>query len=203
MIENPLIPIDRLSSFYLYKRITAWVFRFLHNCKANIRKTQLKAGPLTLEELNVSANYWYAVIQGTHFPNELRILSKDSLEIHRSSKIYSLNPLIDDHGILQVGGRQQRAKFSCNSQHPIILDSRHPLTKLLIRSEHIRLLHGGSLLISSSLFRNFHLLGGRRAICCIVRNCVTCRRRSPKTSTQMMGLLPPERIIPDMVLEHV
>ena len=85
VIENPLIPIDRLSSFYLYKRITAWVFRFLHNCKAKIRKTQLKAGPLTLEELNLSVNYWYAVIQGAHFSNELRILSKDSLEIQRST----------------------------------------------------------------------------------------------------------------------
>ena len=185
------------------KRITAWAFRFLHNCKAKIRKTQLKAGPLTLEELNVSANYWYAVIQGTHFPNELRILSKDSLEIHRSSKIYSLNPFIDDQGILQVSGRQQRAKFSYSSRHPIILDSRHPLTKLLIRSEHIPLLHSGSLLISSSLFCNFHRLGGRRAICSIIRNCVTCRRRSPKTRTQMMGQLPPERITPDMVFERV
>ena len=151
----------------------------------------------------MSVNYWYAVIQGTHFPNELRILSKDSLEIQRSSKIYSLNPFIDDQGILRVGGRQQRAKFSYNSRHPIILDSRHPPTKLLIRSEHIRLLHGGSLLISSSLFRNFHLLGGRRAICSIVCNCVTCRRQSPKKRTQMMEQLLPEHIIPDMAFEHV
>jgi len=89
-LKNPIILIDQLSSFNLYKHVTAGVFRFLHNCMAKIRKTQLKAGPLTLEELNVSANYWYTVIKGTHFPNELRILSKDSLEIPRLTLLIPL-----------------------------------------------------------------------------------------------------------------
>ena len=70
-----------------------------------------------------------------------------------TSKIYSLNPFVDDdQGMLRVGGRQQRARFSYNSRHPIILNSRHPLTKLLIR--HIHLLHGGSLL-DMGIFWNF------------------------------------------------
>ena len=148
-------------------------------------------------------NYWCSIIQRTHFPDELRILTTKSQKIPTSSKIYSLNPFVDDQGILRVGGRQQRARFSYNSRHPIILDSRHPLTKLLIHSEHIRLLHGGSLFVSSSLFRNFHLLGGHRAIRSIVRSCVICRRRKPKTKPQMMGQLPPERITPDVVFEHI
>ena len=59
------------------------------------------------------------------------------------------------------------------------------------------------MLVSSSLFRKFHLVGGHRAIHSIVRSCVTCRRRTPKTKPQMMGQLPPERITPDMVFKHV
>ena len=111
--------------------------------------------------------------------------------------------MIDENGVLRVGGRQQKSRFSHNSKHPIILDSKHPLCKLLIQSEHKRLLHGGSLLVSTSLFRNFHIVGGHRAIRSIVRSCVTCRRRAPKPKPQMMGQLPTVRITPDIVFEHV
>ena len=165
VIEDPLIPVDKFSSFNLYKRVTAWTIRFIHNCKSRVQATQPKSGPLTTDELNLATNYWYSIIQRTHhywysiiqrthLPGELRILTMKSQKIPMSSKVYSLNPFVDDQGMLRVGGRQQKARFSYNSRHLIILDSRHPLTKLLIRSEHIRLLHGGSLLVSSSLFRN-------------------------------------------------
>ena len=36
VIEDPLIPVDRFSSFTFYKRVTAWVIRFVENCKAKI-----------------------------------------------------------------------------------------------------------------------------------------------------------------------
>ena len=203
VFEDPLIPLDKLSSFSLYKRVIAWVVRFNHNYRARVRATERKTVPLTVEELNRSANYWYTVIQRTHFPDELRNLSKGSQKVSSSSKLYSLNPFIDDQGVLRVGGRQHKAKFTYTSRHPVILDSKHPLTKLLIRSEHVRLLHGGPLLVSSSVFRNFHIVGGHGAIRSIVRNCVTCRRRTPKAKPQMMGQLPPERVTPDAVFEHV
>jgi hypothetical protein len=70
----------------------------------------------------------------------------------------SLKPFIDATGLLQVGGRQQNARFTYNSRHPIILHSKHPLVKIMIRSEHVRLFHGGSLVVSSSLFRDFHIV---------------------------------------------
>ena len=142
-------------------------------------------------------------MQEDHFASELRALKSKNSNISASSKLRSLNPGVDEHGILRVGGRQQKSRFSYNSKHPVILDSRHPLCKLLIRSEHERLLHGGSLLVSASIFRNFHIRGGHRSIRSIVRNCVTCRRRAPKPKPQMMGQLPAVRITPDVVFEHV
>ncbi|XP_064396444.1 uncharacterized protein LOC135343372 [Halichondria panicea] len=206
--EDPLIPIDKFSSFDCYKRVIAWIMRFVHNFKAKNFKAkpqglQPKNGCLTTQELKQANDYLYSVIQTANFPNELRILKTKSQKLPISSKIRSLNPTIDDTGIVRVGGRQQKAKFSYNSRHPVILDSKHPLVKLLIRSEHKRLLHGGSLLVSSSLFRNFHLLGGHRAIRSIIRQCVICRRQAPKPSPQMMGQLPTERITPDIVFENV
>ena len=202
-VEEPLIPTDKFSSFTRYKRVTGWIIRFIHNCKARVQASTPTDGCLTAQELDRAANYWYSVIQKAHFNHEMSILKANSARVPSSSKILSLNPIIDDNGILRVGGRQQKAKFSYNSRHPVIVDARHPLTKLLIKSEHLRLLHGGSLLVSASLFRNFHIVGGHRAIRSIVRSCVVCRRQAPKPKPQLMGQLPRERITPDIVFEHV
>lgn len=203
VVEEPLIPVDKFSSFARYRRVTAWIIRFIDNCKAKSQGSTPRGGSLNRQELSQAANYWYSVIQKKHFANEIAILKSNSAKIPNSSKILSLNPIIDDNGILRVGGRQQKAKFSYASRHPVIVDSKHPLTKLLVKSEHIRLLHGGSLLVSSSLFRNFHIVGGHKVIRSIVRSCVVCRRQTPKPRPQMMGQLPPERITPDAVFEHV
>ena len=203
IVKEPLIPVDKFSSFTFYKRVTAWMLRFIHNCRTKIKGSQPKSGHLGTQELILAANYWYSIIQEAHFPSELRALRMKTQTIPTSSRLCSLNPMIDEYGILRVGGRQQKSQFSYNSKHPVILDSRHPLCKLLIRSEHVCLFHGGSLLVSSSLFRTYHIIGGHRAIRSIVRNCVTCRRQAPKPENQKMGQLPPERITPDIVFEHV
>ena len=92
VVEEPLTPVDKLSSFNSYKRVTAWVIRFLHNCKAKIESKESKTGPLTSEELDVAANYWYALVQKTHFPDELRILAKESRKVPTSSRICSSIP---------------------------------------------------------------------------------------------------------------
>ena len=218
-IQDPLISFDRFSSFNHYKRVIAWVIRFIDNCRAKTKGLKPDNGPLTIEELEQSARYWFSTIQASHFSRELDLLKgsphgteaidKASTDADRGSPIPSsstlsaLQPFLDAKGLLRVGGRQQNAKFTYSSRHPIILHSKHPLVKILIRSEHMRLFHGGSLVVSSSLFRDFHIVGGHGAIRSIVRNCITCRRRAPRPKPQMMGQLPLERVTPDAVFDHV
>ena len=206
---DPLIPFDKFSKFNHYKRVIAWVIRFVDNCRVRKRKLRRSGGPVTTQELDRAGTYWFSVMQHSHFRKEVEHV-KHSKEagvgespVPSSSIISSLNPFLDDNGLLRVGGRQRNAKFSYNSRHPIILHSKHPLTKLLIRSEHSRLLYGGPLLVSASLSRNFHIVGGHRAVRSITCSCVTCRRKSAKPKPQMMGQLPVERITPDIVFSQV
>ncbi len=201
MKKEPLLPFEKFSMFSRLKRVTAWVFRFIRNCQARKLKTQRNVNPLSVEELDRATTYWIKVIQGTFWHKEIECLRK-GLKIAQSSTILSLNPMLDDIGVLRVGGRQRNTKFSYNSRHPIILSSKHPLVKLLMRSEHLRLLHGGPLLLSASLSRRFHIVGGHNAIRSVTRSCVTCRR-SAKPRPQMMGQLPAERITPDAVFSRV
>ena len=87
--------------------------------------------------------------------------------------------------------------------HPVVFDGKHHLTKLIIRTEHQRLLHAGPALLTSSLNRRYHITGGRRVVRSITRACIVCRRRSEKPKPQLMGQLPFERVTPDIVFENV
>ena len=47
VIKDPLIPLDKFSSFNTYKRVIAWMIRFIHNCESRVKATQPRSGPLS------------------------------------------------------------------------------------------------------------------------------------------------------------
>ena len=146
--------------------------------------------------------YWIKLIQEEFWSEEIKSLASGSC-IKQTSSILSLHPFLDNTNVLRVGGRQQNSMSSYDHRHPIILASKHPIVKLLIHSEHLRLLHVSHLLLSGSLSRRYHIVGGHKAIRAITRSCVVCRKRSAKPCSQMMGQLPKERITPDAVFSKV
>ena len=199
---RPVFPMDRFSSFSRLKRVTAWMIRFVSNCRARQRNLSRVSGQLTLNELRKAVSYWVCISQAAHFKTEVKAL-KSRTSLPRSCSLISLNVFLDEDGLLRVGGRQQNSRLSYDRQHPIILHGTHPVSKLLIHAEHLRLLHAGPLLVSVSLGRRFHIVGGRRAICSITRRCVICRRKSLRPQPPLMGQLPAERVTPDLVFNRV
>ena len=163
--EQPLIPLDQYSVFNRLIRVTAWMIRFITNCRSKKLTIHCEEGPLTIiiQELSQATSYWIKLIQKESWPEEINALKKGS-RIRQTSRILSLNPFLDDLSILRVGGRQENAESSYDMRHPIILPSKHPLVKILIRSEHNRLLHAGHLLLSGSLSCRYHIVGGHKAI---------------------------------------
>ena len=77
------------------------------------------------------------------------------------------------------------------------------MTGLIVRSEHLRLLHAGPTLVIASLGRRYHIIGGRNVVRSIIHGCVVCRRNSAKPQPQMLGHLPVERITPGSVFDKV
>jgi hypothetical protein len=65
------------------------------------------------------------------------------------------------------------------------------------------LLHAGPTLLSCSLNRRYHLIGGRKAVRTVTRACVTCRRVAAKPQEQIVGQLPAERVTPEFVFSRV
>ena len=199
---NPVIPIDKFSSFDHLKRITAWVIRFTRNCRIKNAVERTKS-PLTTSELQTAESHWIKIIQVTHFESDLgSIQGRHALS--KSSSLLPLQPFLDASDILRVGGRKQLSQTSSyQSRHPAILHGKHPLTHLMIRHEHQRLLHAGPTLLTASLSRRYHIIGGRKVIRSVTRKCVTCRRYTARPKPQMLGQLPIERITPGAIFDNV
>ena len=159
IISDPIFPCDHFSSFTKLVRVTAWMYRFVHNCQARRKRLVQNTGPLIVEELEQAENYWLRVTQLSSFNTEIVTLQKSKC-LPRSSILLSLSPFLDDKNILRVGGRERNSQLNYDKQHPVILHGTHPLSKLIIRNEHLRLLHAGPTLTAASLNRRFYLIGG-------------------------------------------
>ena len=131
--------------------------------------------------------------------SEVIALLKKGKQLSKKHYLKPLNPFLDSDGLLRVGGRL--SKF--DSRHPVILHGKHRLTNLLIEREHKRLCHAGPKLLLGTLQQRYHIISARRIVRKCARECVICRRTSPKVSTQLMGQLPGERVNPSFANEMV
>ncbi len=204
-VQPRLSILDRYSKLSQLLRVTTWVLRFVSNCRSRARHPDipLQMRPsLTTQELSIAETHWITASQADCFAEEIQTLKKDR-ELPNSSCLLPLRPFLDESSVLRVGGREQNSDLPYASQHPIILSGKHAFTSLVIRSEHVRLLHAGPTLLTASIGRRFHILGSRRAVRSITRGCVTCRRNSVKPQAQLMGQLPVERVTPGCIFEKV
>ena len=104
---------------------------------------------------------------------------------------------------MRVGGRLSQSQLDFDSRHPLILHGKHRLTTLLVEHEHKRLCHAGPKLVLGTLQQCYHIISARRIVRKCTRECVICRRTSPKVSTQLMGQLRKERVNPSFANEMV
>ena len=166
---------------------------YVKNSRLNDPKFRVTVPHLTNIEITQAETYLFSILQNEKFEREICTLKKSGV-IHRSSCLRSLNPFLDQSGLLRVGGRRGLSGGRYDSIHPIILHGNHQLTRLLIRAEHIRILHGGVTAVNSTISLRFHIIGGRKTIRNTIRQCVKCRRVTAQTTSQQMGNLPIERI---------
>ena len=201
LTPKPIIPIDRFSSFNHLKRVTAWILRFIQNSRMK-RHTDRNKLNLSTSELQRAEDYWIKLIQLAHFELDMITLQRKGT-LPPSSSLLPLQPFIDSSRLLRVGGRRQLSQTSYQSQHPIILHGKHPLTHMIIHAEHLRLLHAGPTLLTASLSRRYHVVGGRKVIRSVARKCLTCRRYTARPKPQTLGQLPIERVTPGPVFDKV
>lgn len=188
------------SSWPRLLRVTAYILRWSPRFKDDRKGTTLSAHEIVRAEMR-----WVSLLQQTQFPNEIVLLEKNEMStdglrhlsssqpLSKKSSVRRLNPVLDQDGLLRVGGRLVHSQMPLNEKFPFILKSHH-ITKLLIREAHHKCLHGGIALTLSTLRTRFWVLQARKLVKTEVYNCVACARIRAELPSQLMGSLPPARV---------
>lgn len=148
-------------------------------------------GPL--EIVQASEQFWYRVIQNECFQDEINALENGN-EVSKRSKIANLTPYIDEHRILRANGRVTAPALEDFNNQPIILESKHPATKLLIAEYHRRFFHASSDAVVNELRQRFHIIGLRRTLRSLISRCIVCRIRRGRPQNPLMSALPAGRV---------
>lgn len=187
--NSSFIHFNKYSNFNRLSRIFAYVLRFVNNCNKNKQKY---SGPINSDEINNSVMLLIQIGQLQSFSFEIGLL-KQRKTLPQKNKLLQLTPFIDSNDILRVGGRLENSQYNFDKKHPIILDSKHNLTKLIMINEHIRLFHAGQQLLLASVRDKYWPIGGRCLARQVVRQCIICVRLRANTLQPIMGHLPEAR----------
>ena len=115
--------------------------------------------------------------QGEAFPSELKLLGAGKI-ITRISRIAKYSPFIGPAGILRSTGRISRlVKSDFDSKHPIILDARHVVVRLLVQPLYVRNFHQVLEYMRAVVNLKYVVLNLRWLLRNIENTCVACRKR--------------------------
>ncbi|XP_058840617.1 uncharacterized protein LOC131696100 [Topomyia yanbarensis] len=183
------------SSFSALVRIVALLCRFIHNSKPNNRSSRRSCLLCTME-LNEAVKVLVRLAQSEVFAQDIAAVSKDG-QVGPKSALKHHTPIIVD-GILRIRGRLRHAAISLDRKHPMILPARHPITKSILNYYHLKNLHAGPQLLVACVREKFWPLRIRDLARSVVHSCISCFRCRPRNLEQLMGDLPPDRVIPTL-----
>ncbi|XP_026119086.1 uncharacterized protein LOC113098285 [Carassius auratus] len=150
-------------------------------------------GP-TEEELEKARILVLKSAQYESYPTEIqRIVATHNLP--RKSVLRKLSPVLDNNGLLRVGGRIVRSDLGTCEVNPIIIQGTHHVATLIVRHYHEAVKHQGRHFTEGAVrAAGYWLVGGKRCIRSLLFKCVTCKRLRGKTGHQQMSDLPVERL---------
>ncbi|XP_049885438.1 uncharacterized protein LOC126380224 [Pectinophora gossypiella] len=187
--KSPLIDAARHSSWSRALRVVARVICFTRTCRGR------RSAGITAEDLREAELRLLVQSQAASFSKELSAL-RAGRALPADSRLRALDPMIFDDGLLRVRGRLSAAPdLSFDERHPVILDGRDHLTRLLVRSYHVRALHSNHEAVLNQMRERFWILRGRTTVRAVVARCQLCRIRHAKHTQPKMGDLPAIRTL--------
>ncbi|MES9882937.1 MAG: hypothetical protein ABW185_18875 [Sedimenticola sp.] len=135
-------------------------------------------------------------VQREVFNKDLECIA-DNRPLPGNSPLRSLDPVVDDNGVLRVGGRLSRADISTNERNPIIIPAKHHIATLLVRHHHGEVKHQGRHFTEGAIrSAGLWIIGAKRLISSVIHTCVKCRKLRGKFVQQKMSDLPSDRVTP-------
>ena len=187
---------DRLQKFSDWKRAVRAIAR-LKGCAKEAKGLKTRSNEAaTIEEISDAEQFIIHMVQDEAFSEEIKSL-KQGKEVQRnnSTKLHKLNPFMDSHDILRVGGRLTQAALHPHVKHPAILPKGHHVSRLLIKHYHEKIQHQGRGMTINELRSNgIWVLGCSSEVSSLIFNCIKCRKFRKHSQEQKMADLPHERM---------
>ncbi|XP_068140930.1 uncharacterized protein [Drosophila tropicalis] len=182
--------IGRVSSWPRLVRIVAYILRFIRHMKNPQEKSDTFA--VTYDEYKAARNLCLQQAQDEWY-KERKALRNEGC-VPKGSKLCTLTPILDDNGLLRVGGRLNNSELSYSAKHPLILPRKHRISHLILEHEHQHNLHPGVSALFVIVRQRFWIMGARNLIRKVTHNCIKCFRQRAHTSNQLMAALPALRV---------
>lgn len=178
--------ITRFSSWTRFVRTQAWVLRIIYRDQPIL--------VLNKTEIDRARTHIIREIQMLEFGQDYQQLKKGKL-IHAGSRLRQYSPFMDKQGIVRMKSRLQEADFlQYDQRNPIILPSKHPITRLIIHDVHVKYWHANYNTVLNEL-RQIYVIPHARTILKSVRAaCQTCKIRSARPEVPEMSALPRSRL---------
>ena len=181
------------SSWYRLRVAASGLLRFKSFLLSRIKGVGLEkliCGPITVEELQCAEKELLKYVQHCSFPEWF---SGRRVPL-KSNVLYQLNPIVLD-GILRVGGRLAKANLPLTVKHPAILPSKNHVTDLIIQHCHVQESgHQGVNATLNNLMKRYWIPSPKAAVAKVIKQCLSCKRRTARPKTQIMADLPPARL---------
>lgn len=189
-----------ISDWRRLLRVTAYVIRFISNCRKKNAERK-RVGQITGQEILCAEYLWLQYSQEKYFGDEMADL-RAHRELNKNSPLYRLAPFIDGYDILRLSGRLRRAEMPYDTIHPIVLTSKCTIAQHIVYDAHRVTYHGGNQIMQQYVRNKYWIIGLRIAVRSIVDHCYPCLRQKKCNAEQLMGQLPSSRVRPSRAFLH-
>lgn len=172
----------------------------------------LRSITLRVKDLQTAELFLIKAAQSKAFPEETEALATKSHQengivgksVKRTSPIHCLKPIVDDDGVLRVGGRLHQTELPYDVKHPVLLPKKAHLTDLVIRHFHQCTGHQGRARTHAGICSSgYWIVNGSSLIGHHISKCVTCRKLRASPQQQVMAELPTQiRASPSIHLQR-
>ncbi len=179
---SELISCERFSSYEKLLRVTAFVLRFINNCRSKTKNRE----ELTATEILEAETYWIKDLQTSITEEKFTEWKKQ------------LGTYVDDSGVIRCLGRLRNSNLSFQSKHPALLPRDHYVTELIVKDCHTKVWHNGTNETLQELRSRFWIVKGRQQVKKIIHKCVLCKKiQGMSYGAPQQSQLPELRVNPD------
>ena len=202
---------QRFSKFSSWKSLTRAMTTLLHVARSfsKTSKNSLCKGwhhcepQHKMQDSHQAQNIIIQTVQDEVYADEIKCI-RNQERLPKSSPIKSLDPFIDNHGLLRVGGRIHDSSLSHKEKNPLIIPGNHHIAALIIRHHHEQTHHQGRLYTEGAVrTAGFWVVGGKRKVSSLIYQCVICKRLRAPLTVQKMADLPQDRLTTDPPFTNV